>query len=522
MNRNVGVDANPFLIGLNEHAEENVKVGGAILSTTPWPFPAARKIQDVFWAGLFLLTCIALPIIAWMESEGFTFKSSFTSKTRGEIPISFWPVAVAIMASAFTAIILSMIFVTMTHKFTKCVVYMAILFSPVFIILGGVACIYLAFNGTSSGSSEYGHDYGFEPHFIIIGFCLLLIGLCYLACALCCWRSLIPFTVEVLKPVAGVLMEHKSLFIVSLFATVASVVWMFLTAAATAGTTSRWSRASKYSDDFVEQDFTFYATYFGICLLFFWGSMTFTNCGHVTNIGVFGRWYFGKAVSVVGSAKVAFVTSFGSICFGSFIIATIQALEYTVRAVRSAATSGTSRRGVVEEIIIMVVLCVFECLISCIKDIAQAFTYFAYVQVGIRGLSFCDSAKATWALCTFSNVFMLLTVCLVDNVCSLGIFSVSLLSTGAAYLAGEAALSDKSFDGDKTTMRWMNIGSGLLTGMIVSRTFLTILRSGFATICVCYAEDDQGQQLQRRCEPVYNAFETHTQIRTRAIESADG
>merc|ERR1711904_118080 len=65
-------------------------------------------------------------------------------------------------------------------------------------------------------------------------------------------------------------------------------------------------------------------------------------------------------------------------------------------------------------------LCVLECLISCLRDMVEAFSYFAYVQCAIRGLSFWSSAKATYALCKSENIFALVATTLVDNVCFLG------------------------------------------------------------------------------------------------------
>merc|ERR1711904_261230 len=145
------------------------------------------------------------------------------------------------------------------------------------------------------------------------------------------------------------------------------------------------------------------------------------------------------------------------------------------------ARRSSGRNNVVQ----MVVLCVLECLISCIRDMVEAFSYFAYVQCAIRGLSFWSSAKATYALCKWDNLYELIGTTLVGNVCSLGSVMCGLLSGAAGYLIGARFIPEGLSEDDVRSIHFLSILGATLIGMVTARTILNVLRSGFATIVVC-------------------------------------
>merc|ERR1712039_958758 len=108
-------------------------------------------------------------------------------------------------------------------------------------------------------------------------------------------------------------------------------------------------------------------------------------------------------VRVRSSFAVAMTTSFGSICFGSFLIATIRALEITVRQMRV----DQQQEG---NLTCCVILLVLECIISCIGDMMEYFSEWAYVQVAVRGCSFMDAVRITFSMCSCANVKTILAL----------------------------------------------------------------------------------------------------------------
>merc|ERR1712187_385433 len=110
---------------------------------------------------------------------------------------------------------------------------------------------------------------------------------------------------------------------------------------------------------------------------------------------------------------------------GSFLIAGIRALELVVR---------TARRDAQEEgnIVTVILLCVVELIISCIGDILEYFSEWAYVQCAVRGASFFEAAKITYSLCTCASLEYVCQDLLINSVVNLG----ALVCGGAGCVAG--------------------------------------------------------------------------------------
>ena len=62
---------------------------------------------------------------------------------------------------------------------------------------------------------------------------------------------------------------------------------------------------------------------------------------------------------IISSAKRALTTSFGSICFGSLVIAIIQTIRALVRSVRDGNTRNAA---------LVFLACIAECLLQCIQS----------------------------------------------------------------------------------------------------------------------------------------------------------
>jgi hypothetical protein len=110
---------------------------------------------------------------------------------------------------------------------------------------------------------------------------------------------------------------------------------------------------------------------------FYWMTQVIKNTTHVTVSGLYAAYYF-LGVSTNGSvtlavsnptlsaAKRAVTTSFGSICFGSLIIAILQ----TIRALlRMAADNARDEGNVVAAFCAMCA----HCILSCIEDLVEYF-----------------------------------------------------------------------------------------------------------------------------------------------------
>merc|ERR1712176_768373 len=182
-----------------------------------------------------------------------------------------------------------------------------------------------------------------------------------------------------------------------------------------------------------------YVFLFIAALIFYWGGQVAHNICHVAYCGVFGSWYYGKNqdTPLRSSLNVALTTSFGSIVFGSFLVAAIRALELVVRM---------ARRDAQEEgnIVTSILLCVLEMIISCIGDMLEYFSEWAYVQCAVRGASFMEAAKITYSLCTCASLFYVIQALLINSVVNLGAILCGIVGCAVGLGVGLAVDSDAS------------------------------------------------------------------------------
>jgi Plasma-membrane choline transporter len=116
---------------------------------------------------------------------------------------------------------------------------------------------------------------------------------------------------------------------------------------------------------------------------------------HVTTSGVIGTWWWvpEEASSFCSSALSdslvrATTYSFGSICFGSFLVALVQALRALERHARDSDD-------------LQILSCIIQCILSCIQGIIESLNRWAYGT----GFTF---ALQCWLCASFFNFFLLI------------------------------------------------------------------------------------------------------------------
>ena len=139
----------------------------------------------------------------------------------------------------------------------------------------------------------------------------------------------------------------------------------------------------------VFKDGAMYAISLFFLFSFYWSNQVIKNTAHTTMCGVYATYYFleGSGQNIVSptwnSAKRALTYSFGSICYGSLIIAVIQFLRQLTR---------NAAREREFNFVTFILICI-ACLLSCIQDILEYMNHYAFAQVAIYGKDFCSAAK---------------------------------------------------------------------------------------------------------------------------------
>ncbi|KAG2836391.1 hypothetical protein PC111_g5031 [Phytophthora cactorum] len=214
-----------------------------------------------------------------------------------------------------------------------------------------------------------------------------------------------------------------------------------------------------------------YVAYFFLLLSFYWGLQVFKNVAHTTVAGTVATfWYQSESNGATGaSLKRATTTSFGSICFGSLIVAFLQAL-------RALAESGRQDGSALA--------CFAECILGCLQSLMEYFNRWAYVYVGIYGYKFTQAGKAVFELFKQRGFDAIINDDLIGNVLGFAALGVGLICAGVGALIAETT-DAVTFQNSTAFLAIL----GLVVGIGVAVTPLAVIDSSVATIFVCFAED---------------------------------
>lgn len=201
----------------------------------------------------------------------------------------------------------------------------------------------------------------------------------------------------------------------------------------------------------------------------YWTWQFISNGVHAAVAGAFASWYFHgtRAQSVVvGSLRRTFTSSFGSVCFGSLLVAVLQLL-------RMLARGGADGRGSTN--------CVADLVLSCIESLLRFFNKYAFCYVAIYGQPFTTAGRSVFALFEHKG----LTTLLNDDVTSI-VLAMCVLIGGAlgTIVTGLAALVLLGTDSALACA----IGGAIVSGGMVYLV-LSAIDSCVATLFVCFAED---------------------------------
>ena len=250
-----------------------------------------------------------------------------------------------------------------------------------------------------------------------------------------CVHKRIPFAAAHLKQATIVIFRYWGVYVVTVVAVFVlwaySIVWFLMAYPAYQNYRDRITGKSS-----IEARYVVASVFFLLMML--WTSQVIANTSHVTTAGSVATWFFFwsspgmPANPTPPSLKRALTTSFGSICFGSLIIAILKFIYYTVRALASQCDSFLA--------------CVLVCLLGCIVNLMEYFNIYALTHVAIYGSSFITAAKQTWNMIKQNGFSAMINDSLVYPVLSLTSLICALTIAVIAGFVYATGLDNESFD----------------------------------------------------------------------------
>lgn len=218
----------------------------------------------------------------------------------------------------------------------------------------------------------------------------------------------------------------------------------------------------------------------------YWISEFIKNTIHTIVAGVYGSWYFcaGKPGGIpsgatMGAFKRATTYSFGSISFGSLVVAIINML----RQASSVAQAQSQADG---NIVGCVFFCILSYLIGFLEWAVQFINRYAFSHIALYGKAYIPAAKDTWKMMKDRGLDALINDCLTGPVISMGSVFVGYVCALLAYLYLEfthpAYNSGRGFTP-------VVMAFSFLIGLQVCQIFMTPISSGIDTIFVAMGWD---------------------------------
>jgi hypothetical protein len=348
-----------------------------------------RKFNDAAFAFLFVAHLIVMFVVLSMGT------ASFAQNNGGGDGSDYSGVIWCTLMCGLVAVGLSTVALGFMFKFAMELVKTALIFSVVSSLVIGVM-------GLTSGNMLM----------TVLGFLSFAIGCCY---AYFVWGR-IPFAASNLRTALTAVQANMGLAVVAYFFMFVAFGWSIW-----------WVVGLSSALVNVGQGIIFL-----FLVSYYWTHQVITNTVHVTTAGVIGTWWFvpDEASSCCSRAlNDSFVRattySFGSICFGSLLVAIVQAL----RALHHMAHDN-------EDMGILV--CIIDCILACIQGIIEYLNKWAYVYVGLYGYSYLDAGRNVVTLFQHKGWTTIITDDLADNVLTMVSLGIGLVSGLVGFLMGTA------------------------------------------------------------------------------------
>ena len=220
---------------------------------------------------------------------------------------------------------------------------------------------------------------------------------------------------------------------------------------------------------------------------FFWTYGIIKNCVHITTVVLVGTWWNtpGERTSCCSfTNKDAFlrstIWSFGSACFGSLLLAIVQAarsmLNFLIRR-----THGEDRSRACA-----CLLCCAQCCLSCVEGIFKFANKYAYVYVGTYGYSYIQSGRLAVDLFKSRGWTTLISDSLIES----SLFFVRLGVAGFCGIIG-LAIEDNHDDWFEVFGSDSKISAfllGVLIGYTICGVLLTVIEAAVAAVIVLFAD----------------------------------
>ena len=456
------------------------KTEGAPIGSFENVFPTENdnkpRWNDWMFTILFLLTLAAFIAIAaitlraWAKVYSATGSGIYGNSNTGTLNTNS---AILLVFVCMIALILAITGLLLCYRFPKQFIYCGMIVNIVASL--GTAITYMSLRYWSAG-------------IVFLVFTFLT--------AWCCWgmRSRIPLTIIILRIVVDVMKVCPQTFIVSISGSLIGSSFGLLFSTVIVATYIKWDPDPRNPGCGVSGGGCSQSQLIGmLVLVFFCGfyiSEVIRNVIHVTVSGIYGSWYYMYKSdqgmpkwSAMGSLKRALTYSFGSICFGSLIVALIETLRAVIQLLRQGVMTNNSFGNCTQ-----CAFLIFSWIISFIQWVAQYFNHYAYCFIALYGKPYLRAAKETWCMLRKKGVDALINDNLINIALVFYTMFVGYISALFAYLYLRFTTPDYNNSGGFNAPL---MAFAFVIGLQICNIANETIRSGTATFFIALGNDPE-------------------------------
>ncbi|KAI4204835.1 MAG: hypothetical protein LQ350_000901 [Teloschistes chrysophthalmus] len=450
--------------------------GGDGKQTFEQAFKLNRPKYNDLWAGILLiLTFLGFAAVSGLSLQGYSSNKHYSGGGIYHAPNDFSLNTNTVVLFAFVlvcAFAFSWAYFTAARAFTKQFIWIT---GILHIVFGIGTCIYYF----------YRHYYSAAVVFALFSIFSII---CFIS-----WIPRIPFSVVMLQQTMDVAKSFGHVFLVSAVGGILSVAfgaWFSVTLVAiyvkyepsSGGTNPACSSGSGGSCSSAKViGLIVFVTFAG-----YWITEWLKNTIHSVVAGVYGSWFFmaGKpggmpSGATRGALRRSLTYSFGSISFGSLVVALINLL-------RQAVSIAQQQEAADGNIVASIAFCCLGCIIGLLDWAVQFINRYAFSHIALYGKAYIPAAKDTWTMMKDRGIDALVNDCLIGPVLTMGSTFVAYLCTLLAFLYLEFTKPAYNEGGAFTPVV---MAFAFLIGLQVCQIFMTPIGSGVDTIFVASAWD---------------------------------
>lgn len=432
------------------------------------------KLNDWPFTILFIAVCAGFLVCAGLGLQSYNKYKNFEGNNIYDSKNSFSLNTNTLILFSFVVVVgfvLAVLYYTMARMFTRQFIIITIILNLVWAL--GTAIYYLVEKYWSAG---------------IVALVFALFS------AFCYWtmRSRIPFATLVLKLIIDVTRTFPSTLIVSLIGSFVASAFGVLWSAVMVAVYVKYHPDSE-NPACSEQGGCSNGKLIGLMVFItfagFYISEVIKNVIHTTICGVYGSWYYCYKSDqgmprhpAMSSFKRSMTYSFGSISFGSLIVAFINLIRQILSALRNANAQDGGN------VVISILLCLADCIIGFIDWLVQFFNHYAYSYIALYGKAYIPAARETWFVMKKRGIDALVNDSLIGNVLSFGSTFVGFATALFGYLF--LRLTHPAYNSTGGYYPII-VGFSFLVGTQICSITTVSITSGVATFFVAVAKDPE-------------------------------